>query len=96
MKREIFEVQAIVVDANGTYSQLSGYPKAFDSRHYNNDITKTEMRARGDYYEVLGAMGKRDDRQLQRAMIVRVSDGAILDRAMYGNLIDLPDPEPEE
>ena len=45
MKRAIFEVYAKVVDANGTYNTLSGYPKAFDSRSYGGDIDKTLLQA---------------------------------------------------
>jgi hypothetical protein len=63
MKREIFEVYAKVVDANGAYNTLSGYPKVFDSHAYNDDISKARRRAYGEYYEALGAMCKRDDRQ---------------------------------
>lgn len=48
MRRAIFEVYAKVVDANGSYNTLSGYPKVFDSRHYNNDIAKTLQRAQGE------------------------------------------------
>ena len=33
-KREIYEVYAKIVDANGAYNTLNGYPKAFDSRNY--------------------------------------------------------------
>ena len=32
MKREIYLVLAYVVDANGTFNNLSGYPKTFDSK----------------------------------------------------------------
>ena len=49
MKRQIYEVYAKVVGSDGSYSTLSGYPKAFDSRNYNNDIDKTLMRATGEF-----------------------------------------------
>ena len=65
MKRQIFEVYAKVVDANGAYSTLTGYPKTFDSRSYDGDIDKTLRRAMGEFSETYGAMCKRDDRQLQ-------------------------------
>ena len=63
MKREIFEVYAKVVDSTGAYNTLSGYPKVIDSHSYNDDINKARKRAYGEYYEVLAAMCKRDDRQ---------------------------------
>lgn len=94
MKREIYIVDAAVVDANGTYNNLPGYPKLFDSRTYNNDINKTRRRAEGDAAEVYGAMCKRDDRQLQ-TVILMTADGGVLDRKFIGKVADLPDPEPE-
>ena len=38
MNREIYEVYAKIVDANGTYNTLSGYPKVFDSKNYDGDV----------------------------------------------------------
>ena len=89
-ERIIYEVQAKVVDANGTYSTLSGYPKSFDSRNYNNDLDKTLKRAYGEYYDVLGAMCKRDDRQQQTAWLLR-SDGLLVDYRSLGELAEVPD-----
>ena len=94
MKREIYIVDAAVVDANGTYNKLSGYPKLFDSRSYNNDIAKTRRRAEGDAAEAYGAMCKVDSRQLQ-TVVLMTADGAVLDRKFIGKVADLPDPEPE-
>lgn len=75
MKREIYEVNAKVIDANGTYNTLSGYPKSFDSKNYENDIEKAEKRAKGEYFSVLSSMCSRDDRLEQIAYIIRMSDG---------------------
>ena len=94
MKREIYEVYAKVVDANGAYNTLSGYPKVFDSKLYNNDLNKTLLRAQGEYHDTIGAMCKRDDRQLQTVLLLR-SDGLVIDYMPIGKLADLPDPEPE-
>lgn len=94
MKRQIFIVDAAIVDANGTYNKLSGYPKYFDSRTYDNDINKTRKRAEGDLFEAYGAMCKRDDRQLQ-TVVLMTADGNMLERRSYGQIADLPDPEPE-
>ena len=90
MKRQIFEVYAKVVDANGTYNTLSGYPKAFDSRSYDNDIDKTLRRATGEFAETYGAMCKNDTRQLQ-TVILMSADGTIIDRKFIGAIADLPD-----
>lgn len=88
MRREIYEVYAKVVDANGNYNTLSGYPKTFDSRNYNDDFNKTLMRAQAEYHETLGAMYKRDDRQLQTVMLL-TADGAVMESAAIGSITDV-------
>ena len=93
MQREIYEVTAKVVDANGTYNTLTGYPKTFDSRSYQNDLEKTLQRAKGEMFDALGAMCKIDTRQVQFAMIIRVSDGLQIEKEVIGKLAELPDPE---
>ena len=86
MAREIFEVYAKIVDANGSYNTLTGYPKVFDSKNYNDDTQKAYNRAYGEYHECLGAMYKRDDRQIQIAMILNGTTGAQLAVTCIGNL----------
>ena len=75
MAREIFLVYAAVVDANGNYNALDGYPKKFDSKNYSDDTQKAMNRAYGDYHEVLGAFCKRDDRKVQMATILNATTG---------------------
>lgn len=91
MRRAIFEVYAKVVDANGSYNTLSGYPKVFDSRSYDNDIAKTLNRAKGEYNSCLGTMYTRDDRQVQFAMIIDASSGLLVEKEYIGKLAELPD-----
>lgn len=95
MPREIYEVYAKVVDANGTYNTLTGYPKIFDSRSYNNDLEKTRQRAYGEWHEALGAMAKIDTRQVQFAMIIRASDGMQIECSRIGTLAELQESEGE-
>lgn len=92
MTREIYIVNAHIVDANGTFNTLSGYPKLFDSRSYSNDLAKALKRAQGEYYETVGALCKIDSRQLQAAYLMS-ADGAILAQTCFGHIADLPDPE---
>lgn len=92
MQRQIFIVNAMIVDANGTWNTLNGYPKPFDSRSYDNDIGKAQKRAEGEFSETWGAMCKRDDRQQQTVMLY-TADGFVLDRKVDGRIADLPDPE---
>ena len=90
MKRQIYEVYAKIVDSNGAYNTLSGYPKTFDSRNYNNDIDKTERRAMGEFAETYGAMCKRDDRQLQMVLLM-TADGFVIDKKCIGAIAEDPD-----
>lgn len=92
MNRQIYIVDAIVVDANGTFNHLSGYPKIFDSKSYDNDVDKALKRATGDMSEAFGAMCKRDDRQLQTVTLM-TADGFLIDSKHLGALADV---EPNE
>lgn len=83
MAREIFIVSAHIVDSNGTFNFLSGYPKTFDSRNYSDDVGKARRRAEGDMAEVWGAMCKRDDRMIQ-AVTLADSNGIQLDHKAVG------------
>lgn len=94
MTRQIFIVDAHIVDANGTFNYLDGYPKRFDSKSYNNDIDKAQIRAIGDASEAFGAMCKVDTRQLQ-TVAVMTADGFIVDKRTIGKLADVPEPTPE-
>lgn len=91
MKRQIYLVNAWIVDANGAFSALSGYPKTFDSRNYSNDIDKTQRRAEGEFSEAWGAMCKRDDRQ-QQTVTLMTADGFMIDRKTSGQLADVEAP----
>ena len=90
MRREIYKVYAEVVDANGAQNPLSGYPKKFDSRSYNNDCDKTEIRARGELGAAYSAMSKNDDRKLQIAWVIRLKTGEILETKIIGTIPDDP------
>jgi len=94
MKRDIYEVYAKVIDANGTYNTLSGYPKVFDSKNYDNDLQKTRNRAYAEFHTVLGTMYPREDRQLQIAMLVYANTGLQIEMARVGNMAELEE-EPE-
>ena len=94
MTRTIYEVYAKVVDANGSYNTLTGYPKTFDSRSYGGDTEKTLQRAKGEFHDTFGAMCKIDTRQLQ-TVILMTAAGQIIDRETIGKIADDPDPEPE-
>ena len=83
MARQIFKVDAQIVDANGAFHTLDGYPKTFDSANYQGDIDKAQRRAEGDFSEAWGAMCKRDDRMIQTVILSTV-DGFQLERKTSG------------
>lgn len=91
MQREIYEVTAKVIDANGTYNTLTNYPKTFDSRNYQNDVDKAHNRALGEFHSVLGTMYTRDDRLEQLAMIIRISDGVQIAVERVGDMPEVPE-----
>lgn len=82
MARQIYIVDAVIVDANGTFNHIDGYPKKFDSRSYQDDIEKTQRRAEGDMSEVWGAMCKVDTRQVQTVTLSSISGYQIEHRSM--------------
>ena len=88
MRREIYEVYAKVVDANGTYNNLSGYPKSFDSRSYNNDPEKALIRASGELSAAHAAMSKIDTRKLQIAWLIRAKTCEMLEKIVIGTIPD--------
>lgn len=84
MARQIFIVDAMVVDSNGTFNHINGYPKLFDSRSYDDDIGKAQRRAEGDMSETWGAMCKIDTRQIQTVTLETVDGFQIEKRTMGG------------
>ena len=83
MARQIFFVNAMIVDANGTFHVLDGYPKTFDSRGYSGDVDKARRRAEGDLSDCWGAMCKVDNRQIQTVTLSTV-DGFLLEKKSNG------------
>ncbi len=94
MARQIFIVDAHIVDANGTFNNIQGYPKTFDSRNYQGDVDKAQRRAEGDMSEAWGAMCKIDTRQIQTVTLT-TADGFQLDRKTMGAFPAEPEPNQE-
>ena len=104
MAKEIFAVNAYIVDANGTFNVLSGYPKTFNSTTYEDQtiedlptryakaIAKARQRAIGEWHEAMGAFAKRDDRLIQYANVVQMGAGAVIQNGVLGAWP--ADPEP--
>ena len=97
MKREIYEVNAKVVDAAGGYNNLSGYPKSFDSHQNNDDLEKNRNKAYAEF-DAAGSAGytaAASGRPLTVVSLMRVSDGLQIDKKCIGAMPELPDPESE-
>ena len=92
MARMIYKVDAFIVDANGTYSQIQGYPKTLDSRGYGNDPKRTFKRAKSDLCATESQMLLVDTRQIQTILLMDI----------YGNVLiketcgEFPEELPEE
>ena len=95
MQREIYSVNAWIIQSTGAFSALSGYPKTFDSRSYDNDLEKTLNRAKAEWCNVLSGMGNRDDRPLQMACVIRMSDGLQIFMDKYGAIPEEPESSAE-
>lgn len=95
MNRQIYIVYAHIVDATGKLTILDGYPKSYDSQHYNNDVDKTQNKALADAHGLLAEMYTKDTRQLQLVKVETV-DGFEVYNQTIGELAPLPDPEPSE
>ena len=83
MARQIFIVDAHIVDANGTFNYITGYPKTFDSQNYSNDTEKARRRAEGDMSEAWANMCKVDTRMISTVSLSTV-DGFQIDSKSYG------------
>ena len=111
--REIYKVYAtqIVVSENnpqGVLSDISGYPKPFDSRNYKatednpngrNDLAL--LAAQADFKAEALTLSTADspNRVGWAVYIIRTSDGERIDRKAWGGYPDMtpaPEPEPEE
>lgn len=99
MKRQIFKVDAQILDANGVFHVLDGFPVTFDSRTYatvgDDGIEKAKLRARGKLYETAGTMCKNDTRQIQ-TVVLSAMNGLQIEAMSFGAIEDVPDVEEEQ
>lgn len=92
MARQIFIVDAHIVDQNGTFHFIDGYPKTFDSKHYKGDIEKTRIRAEGDMSSAWSDMCLVDTRIISTVSLTTV-DGYQMEYKSRGYFPDEPTPE---
>jgi len=85
MARGIYIVDAFLVDGNGTFGRLDGYPKQIDSKNYDGDVDKARRRAEGYFSKVWGQFCDRDDRQKQTVVLYSM-DGTLIEKKTSGAL----------
>ena len=97
MLREIYVVNAKVVDAAGAYNDIQGYPISFDSHQNNDDIDKAEAKAYASYHSACSAgnTAKANGRPLTIVTLTRISDGVQIEGTAIGKMPEWPDPQPE-
>ena len=97
MQREIYIVDAFIVDANGNLSIPDGYPKTFDSKSYSGDADKAERRAEADASTMWAQMCNNDaGRQIQAVYLYTIDGFNVAGfPKRRGKLADLPDPTPQ-
>lgn len=109
--REIYKVFAtqIVTSAQnpqGVLSDISDYPKSFDSRSYkateqnpngNGDVALLAAQAEFKNEALALTMADNPNRVGWVVSIIRTSDGREIDRSAFGGYPDMtPEPEPNE
>ncbi len=97
MKREIYVVNAKVVDASGAYNDVSGYPASFDSHTNSDNLEKTEAKAYASYHAACTAAytARANGRPLTVVSLFQMSVGMTIESKLIGIMPELPDPEPE-
>ena len=89
MARQIYIVGAYIVDANGTLSIPEGYPKAFDSKHYNDDVDRTQRKADGDASTMWASMCNNDAGRKLQTVTLETVDGFQIYKKALGTLSDV-------
>lgn len=90
MARNIFRVDAFIIDANGTYHGQDGYPKNFDSATYGGDVDKALKRADGDASEVWATFCTQDSRIIQTVTLSDINGNLIYKKSLGGFPADEP------
>ena len=97
MARNIVIVNATQVvtsetNPQGLLSTVSGYPKIFDSRSYNDDVELTMNAAKTDYYNRLGQnYADTNPNRIMKTVVLEMADGRqILKDCIGGFATEIP------
>lgn len=88
MARQIYTVNAIQVVTSeshpeGVKSNVSGYPKDFDTRNYSNSEEITLIVAQADYADIVKQLSLSSNRAMWAVTLER-ADGKQIDRKSFG------------
>lgn len=110
MLRQIYIIsatQVVVSESNpqGVYSNVTNYPKQFDSRNYeataenpNGNAELALIVAQADYADVVKQLSLAHNRAMWAVTLTR-ADGVLVERKSFGAFPDMtpaPQPEPNE
>ena len=99
MARTILTVnatQVVTSQANprGIMSTVSGYPKTFDSKNYNNDLELTMNQAMGEYHDRLSINYKdTNPTRIMKTVTLETADGRQLQMKSIGGFVAEPEEE---
>lgn len=94
MARTILTVNAIQVvtsqaNPRGIKSVVSGYPKDFDSKNYNDDLELTMKKAKADYFNRLGIMyDDTNPARIMQTVTLEAIDGHQIMHECVGSLVE--------
>jgi len=93
MAKNIFIVDAYQLDGEGGYAHRSGYPKAFNSDAYDQNVDTALNRATAAFATAWAeACNTAEQKQLQTCTLMDIT-GLQLDRKCVGAIVE-PEPEP--
>ena len=106
MLRQIYIInatQVVVSESNpqGVYSNVTNYPKQFDSRNYeataenpNGNPELALIVAQADYADIVKQLSLAHNRAMWSVTLTR-ADGVLVERKSFGAFPDMTPPEPE-
>ena len=89
MQRAIYITYAYIVDSNGNWANLQGYPKSRDSKTLDNDIDKTLARANKDNADAWGDINTNDTRQIGTVFTVDATGFPVIPAKTRGALAEV-------
>ena len=93
--RNIYIINAQVINKNGDFFILDGFPKHIDARSYEGDVDKARRMADAVFCDTWAEMCRDNNERWIQSVFVTDIFGNILDRKSMGNFPADPAPEGE-